>query len=182
MTRQEFLNRAYNGIWELLEIAQDYGHWAESIIDEDQLDEDVSDDLYEAVNGNNDYGWEDIRDRLCNIPSGYDLYTRDGFFNYNVVEMTEDEIRDDLYNWLFENGYIDDEDEDGETVLDIEFEESSYEEFTDALYEDATDFCAGESIALDTLLSESQTTFCNIREKQREKKQETDKVFQKLMY
>ncbi len=167
MTRTEFYERV-DSINDIIEVACDYGHWAETIITEDEFDSRVDSDLYDAVR-DGDYTWDEIRDYLNDIPTGYELYTCDGWLSYDPVTMDIGEIRDDLFEFLWGNGYIDEEDEEDSCDIDIEYEELEWE-------------CdAGEcDIPVNDLLASSQETFQEAKSKAEERQKKLNEAFQVL--
>lgn len=87
-----------------------------SYLDEyfDELDTEVNNDLYELIRYN-EYDWEDVRDSLSNIGTGYDFYRRDGSFDYLGCDDEDfDNLKADVREWAIENGIFDDDDEDDE--------------------------------------------------------------------
>lgn len=161
MTRQEFLDNC-NDWWELLEVCRDYDlNACEYVYDDDDLEEYVD----EWVRDNcTDYGWRDIRDKLYDIPTGYDFYYIDSeyglseingldgydFTNYKdaVLEEMDD---DDLW----------DEDEDEEEPL-------PYTPPVD------TTPVPDEPLSMDELISASQAQISVISDKPKEQPVEVE--------
>ena len=87
-----------------------------SYLDEyfDDLDAEVNSELYELICCN-DCDWEDVRDSLSNIATGYDFYRRDGSFDYMGCDDEDFEtLKNDIREWAIENGRFDDEEDDDE--------------------------------------------------------------------
>jgi len=175
MTRQEYYEQTET-LCDIIEVASEYGHWAESIVNEDNYYSCVNSDLYDMVTDGG-YDWEEVREYLDNIPTGYELYTCDGWLCYEPVNMTVEEIRDDLFDYLWENGYIDEEDEENEdSPIDIDYDE----ELEDVLYDDACDFSAGETISIDVLMVAAHAEFQEIQTKREKEQKKLNEAFQVL--
>lgn len=127
MTANEFLENV-NEWWELKDFCSETGcDYCEDIVDEETLDEDVE---YALSEYHRDYNWREVRDLLDDIPTGYDYYRCDGSFDYVGLDDEDFEsLKEDVYDWAFNNGYFDDEEEEEEVedgaLLDEDFFDSS---------------------------------------------------------
>lgn len=101
MTRDEFLD-GINYFSELIDFCQEYGcDYCDDALDEDARDEEIK---YELEEYGSDYSWQDIRDYLYDIPTGYDYYRRNGIFDYEGLDDTDFEsYKDDVYDWAVDN-------------------------------------------------------------------------------
>ena len=152
MTRQEFIDNC-NDWLELIAFCRDYDIYAcEGVYADVDLDEYIDEWLAEH---HYEYYWRDIRDRLYDIPTGYDFYyvnsdygisEINGLDNYDFADYKDDVIRemDDRELW--------DEDEDEEEPL------------VDTSPTDTTPV-ADEPISMDELLSASQSQILVISDK-----------------
>lgn len=95
----------------------------EDFIDECRLDEYVAEDIR-----NFEYGWDDLRDELNDIPTGYPWYRVDGPFDYvGYSDDDYEDLKDEVLGHLDEEGYFDDEDEE-ETETMVRNDEYAQEE------------------------------------------------------
>lgn len=125
MTRQHFHDEVCVSVSALMEFVSEHDLWEyvnDSICDDYSKDEQVNEWLRETDNS-----WEEVRDTLDNIPTGYDWYWVDGWVSYygiydydrddinRIAEMIEDAM----------NGEWDDEpeDEDDDPISHIEEDE-----------------------------------------------------------
>lgn len=121
-----------------------------SYLDEyfDDLDAEVNSELYEWIRYN-DCDWEDVRDSLSNITTGYDFYRRDGSFDYMGCDDEDfDTLKSDVREWAIENGRFDDDEDDDE-------DDGEEEEYRPALapgfeYIDGETVFVGEAESVDT--------------------------------
>lgn len=121
-----------------------------SYLDEyfDDLDDEVNSDLYEWVRYN-DSDWEDVRNALNDIGTGYDFYRRDGSFDYMGCDDEDfDTLKADVREWAIENGKFDDDEDEDE-------DDGEEEEYRPALapgfeYIDGETVFVGEAESVDT--------------------------------
>lgn len=141
MTRQEFLD-SVNDFGDLIDFCSDEGcDYCENIYYEDSFDDLVND----CVSGwARDMGWRDLRDRLDDIPSGYDWYdTSDEWRG-----LDDDDFRaykDDVLEWGDDHDIWDVPDEDDEEIDDFE-DDGIFEEDEDDDYEEPEDGCSFEEL------------------------------------
>lgn len=86
----------------------------EDFISEDSLSEYVWDDI-----NNFDWSWEQLRDNLDNIDTGYPWYRVDGSFDYvGYSEHEYDEFMEQVLENLDEEGFFEDEEEDDDDATE----------------------------------------------------------------
>ncbi len=175
MTRQEFIENITT--WsELLDFCYDNdSNVCEDIISYDTMDEEIESDLQEEV-GNR--SWRDIRDLLSDINTNYDYYRRDGMFDYCPMDDDSDfdEYKDVVLDWMDDNGYWDDEEDDeGEYFDDDPFNERPVSEEEDEPAAEAEDFSIGE------LLGMCSVQFLDIQRTALQQKTQNDAEFQQYL-
>ena len=120
MTREEWIDEI-DSLSALIDWCRDNSECEdvfEDFIYEDSLDEYIADDIR-----NFDWGWDDLRDNLNNISTGYPWYRVDGSFDYvGFHEYDYDEFKDTVLECLDEEGYFDDEDEDEEPAAPVHYD------------------------------------------------------------
>lgn len=137
MTRQEFIDRVTD-FYELVEFCNENGcDICEDLYDDDGLDECVEDDLRNAAGEDS---WRNIRDWLGDIPTGYDWYCREGYFDYRGVDYDFDEYKENVLNWADDEDIWDDEDEEDEEDLDEE-DDDDFEVEEDVSMDDMVKAC-----------------------------------------
>lgn len=110
MTRQEWID-SIGDFGDLVHFCLDSGYQedeANQILSDYDLDNYVEDDIRSY-----DCGWQSLRDYLNEIPSGYDWYRCNGYFDYDG--LTNDEFEDwkaDVLSELDRDGYFDDDEEE----------------------------------------------------------------------
>lgn len=116
MTRAEFLNDVTTW-YELIDFCcNEDCDVCEDILDEDQRDDQIENDLREAVRNNR---WEEIRDWLYDIPTGYDYYRCDGMFDYEGVDNRDfEDYKENVLDWMDDGGYWDEEEEDDDDFVE----------------------------------------------------------------
>ena len=88
----------------------------EDFIYEDSLSEYVWDDI-----NNFDWSWEQLRDNLDNIDTGYPWYRVDGSFDYvGYSEHEYDEFKEQVLENLDAEGFFEDEEEDDDDAIELE--------------------------------------------------------------
>ena len=126
MTEQEFWDDVET--WDdLIEICYEYNCYVcDEIFDEDTRDEYIN----EYVANTGDY-WDEVRDFLNGIPTGYDRYYRNDFGEWYGTYDGDDvfnDSKDEVGEWLAESGYFETEEE--EEIEDDDF--GVYEDPRDA--------------------------------------------------
>lgn len=114
MTREEFLEITY--VSDLLEFADDvgynfYDHDSFEVMDQDALDEYISSSIDDWAYD----GWEYLRNRLDDVPTGYEYYTLNQWGELEgLCYNNANEIRGGLLDWCDENGIFDEESDEDE--------------------------------------------------------------------
>ena len=115
MTRHEF--EQIDNFDDLKQVALEYGYddFAYSIVTDlsDEVDNDISDW---------DGSWEDLRDCLNSIDTGYYYYRRDGMFDYTPIDDEFGDWWQELYDMMSDNDEFEpdgDEDEELEPEPEI---------------------------------------------------------------
>lgn len=127
MTRSEFLDNVEYTLYNVMEYVDDFGIGDyspfEDIGDGNVLDDWVNDDVSEC-----DRNWDTLRDLLDDIPTGYEYYRRDGYFDYVGLDDSDaNDLVDRILEIMDDNEWWDDEDEDDE-VIEEEADEPSEKE------------------------------------------------------
>lgn len=146
MTLREF-DEDVTMFYELKDFCSDEGC---SYLDDyfDDLDQEVNSELYEWIRYN-DFDWNDVRDSLSGVVTGYDFYRRDGSFDYMGCNDEDFEtLKNDVREWAIENGIFDDDEGDDEG-------DAEEEEYRPALepgfkYVDGETVFVGEEENIDT--------------------------------
>ncbi len=133
MTRTEFEELV--SFSDLLEF-----NWEESLgVMDDVISRDEMDEEIEEYIGGYNGSWEDLRDRLYNIETGYDYYRRDGYLEYTCLdEYTDfDYYKEELLEaadarGVWENGEDEEEAPTGEDAEELARRAGGYY-FTDPL-------------------------------------------------
>lgn len=126
MTREEWIEEM-DSLSALIDWCRDNAE-CEDVFDdfiyEDSLDEYIAEDIR-----NFDWGWDDLRDNLNNISTGYPWYRVDGSFDYvGFHEYDYDEFKETVLECLDEEGYFEDEDEDEEPETTVRHAEPIQQE------------------------------------------------------
>ena len=110
MTREEWIDEM-DSLSALIDWCRENAECEDTFDDfiyEDSLDEYVAEDIR-----NFDYGWDDLRDNLNNIQTGYPWYRVDGSFDYvGFDEDDYDEFKETVLECLDEEGYFEDDDDE----------------------------------------------------------------------
>lgn len=125
MTRSEFIDEITRW-WELIDFCRDVGcEVCEDVVSDDDLNGCIEDDIENSAHDG--MSWEDIRDRLNDIETGYEYYLNDGYMIYNGLNDEEDfdEYKDEVLDWMDSYGDWDEEDTEDDDFVD---EEDSYQE------------------------------------------------------
>lgn len=112
MTRQDFIDGITT--WaELLDFCyNEECDICEDIVSNDTMCEEIDDDLREATRY---HSWQNVRDLLNDIDTDYDYYRRESSLEY--IPMDDDDFdtyKDDVIEWMDNNGYWEDDEEDEE--------------------------------------------------------------------
>lgn len=122
MTRQEFLDNI-NDWDDLLGFCRDEEcSICDDIYDEDDMDNYINEHLVDMASDARN--WYSFRDDLSSIPTGYDYYLYNSWFDWDG--LTDDDFEDyksEVCDWMDDGGYWDEEDdeeEDEDYIIDDE--------------------------------------------------------------
>ena len=156
MTREEFIENV-SDMWELRNFCDENNMYEclDGYYDRDQADDYICDLIRDKVNH---VSWEDIKDMLDNIPSGYDWYKDD---DYDILApLTDDDfeyLRNDILEQL-----------DNMDFFDAEEVDDDDEEFLSSLNEDQKEVCEPDSssatICFDDFLSSNEKILQTVQE------------------
>lgn len=110
MTRNEFIDNITEW-YELKDFCNDFDcDVCEDIYDDDDYDDCVEEDVRDAVG---ECSWREIRDSLCDLPSGYDYYRRNGNLDYDGMDNDDfEDYKEQALEWGDDYGVWEDEEED----------------------------------------------------------------------
>jgi len=143
------------------------------LMDEDYRDEILCDEAVERARNDT---WDQLRDWLCDIPTGYAYYMRDDWGDW--IGYGENEYHDfveDVMEWMDNNDAWDpEEEEEGveEEAYDADPEEP--EEECDFEYDDA--------LCLDDLVADSVSIVTSAFQVLKSERAEEDKQFEMLVF
>lgn len=125
MTRREFVEGV--DYWsELLDFCNEQGcSICEEIYDSGGRDDLINELLYDWVRS---YGWQDIYNKLDNIPDYGDYFRYDDYGDWDCVDDEFDSYKSDVLAWMDNGGYWDEDDEEVDEEDDDEGEFEEYEE------------------------------------------------------
>lgn len=170
MTRSEFIDNITEW-YELKDFCNDFDcDVCEDIYDDDDYDDYVEDDVRDAVG---ECSWREIRDLLCDLPSGYDYYRRNGNLDYDGMDNDDfEEYKEQALEWGDDYGVWDEEDEEFEETDDFfDFTEEASDE--EEPIEDE-DFSVGDLIGM------CNVVLVAIQNDEVAKQREEDKEFAQL--
>lgn len=125
MTRQEFIDTV-DDIDELLDFCSDIGYELEGVYGEEERDDYINNQVHDMVR---EYNWEEIRDLLDGIPTGYYFYYMDRWGDWNGRDSDDiDDLKQEVLEYADENELFDPEDEEEEHPED-ETEEEDVDDF-----------------------------------------------------
>ena len=110
MTREEFHNTItdFASLYELC-CSMSRCYIMEGIYDQSGLDDYINDQIeYWA----RDQSWDELRDQLNDIPTGYDWYRVDDYGDIFSVEDEFMEYKSEVEEWMEDNDYFDEDDDD----------------------------------------------------------------------
>lgn len=170
MTRNEFIDNITEW-YELKDFCNDFDcDVCEDIYDDDDYDDYVEDDVRDAVG---ECSWREIRDLLCDLPSGYDYYRRNGNLDYDGMGNDDfEEYKERALEWGDDYGVWDEEDE--------EFEESDdFFDFTEEA-SDEEEPVEDEDFSVGDLIGMCNVVLVAIQNDEEAKQREEDKEFAQL--
>lgn len=144
MTRNEFLDTV-NDWYELIEFCNDVGcSYCDDVYSEESMNDDINERLTDWAQ---ECTWQELYSRLDDIPSGYDYYRCNDYGDWESLDDSDfDDYKDDVLEWMDNNGYWDEDDDDFEDE-DVFDEEESTAECDEESVEDE-DFSAAELIGM----------------------------------
>lgn len=168
MTRAEFYENVTTW-WDLKNFCSDEQcDICDDIYDEEGRDDYINDCLMDWARNDS---WTELLSRLEDIPTGYDYYRYDDYGEWEgLVDGDFDEIRDEVAEWMDDNGYWDDDEEEA----DDEDEEPIDDEEEEPPVED-------EDCSLGELFAASATRVQSIAEEELAKAREEELAFATLM-
>ncbi len=117
MTRQEFIDDITT--WsELIDFCHDENiDYCDNVYSDERYNDHINDELEDTARNE---GWQDVRDWLTSLPSGYDYYIEDGYGEWEVADDDAfDDIRGEVIEYMDNNDYWDeDEEEEIEEYID----------------------------------------------------------------
>ena len=168
MTRAEFFENVTSW-WDLKDFCSDEQcDICDDIYDEGARDDYINECLIDWARNDS---WTELLSRLEDIPTGYDYYRYDDYGEWEgLVDGDFDEIRDEVAEWMDDNGYWDDDEEEA----DDEDEEPIDDEEEEPPVED-------EDCSLGELFAASATRVQSIAEEELAKAREEELAFATLM-
>lgn len=168
MTRAEFFENVTSW-WDLKDFCSDEQcDICDDIYDEESRDDYINECLIDWARNDS---WTELLSRLEDIPTGYDYYRYDDYGEWEgLVDGDFDEIRDEVAEWMDDNGYWDDDEEES----DDEDEEPIDDEEEEPPVED-------EDCSLGELFAASATRVQSIAEEELAKAREEELAFATLM-
>ena len=168
MTRAEFFENVTSW-WDLKDFCSDEQcDICDDIYDEEARDDYINECLIDWARNDS---WTELLSRLEDIPTGYDYYRYDDYGEWEgLVDGDFDEIRDEVAEWMDDNGYWDDDEEEA----DDEDEEPIDDEEEEPPVED-------EDCSLGELFADSATRVQSIAEEELAKAREEELAFATLM-
>ena len=175
MTRNEFIDNITEW-YELKDFCNDFDcDVCEDIYDDDDYDDCVEEDVRDAVG---ECSWREIRDSLCDLPSGYDYYRRNGSLDYDGMDNDDfEDYKERALEWGDDYGVWEDEEEEDEEYADAD------DDFLDSLEEepDEDETIEEEDFSIDDLIGMCSVVFVAIQNDEVEKQQEEDEAFAQLL-
>lgn len=146
MTRQEFVDEIT--MWEeLIDFCRDHNcHYCDDIFNDDEMDDCIHDNIVDAAR--TEY-WRDLRDKLYDIPTGYDYYYHgDGIFDWSGLDDADFmSYKDDVLEWGDIAGIWDEE-----VLLDTSEELDNFFDDDDLFADEEDSFEIDEPISISELI------------------------------
>ena len=133
MTKEQFYDEVYDfGTLRSFCWDQGYDEFVNDIMDESEYDTSVCEEIRDMTYN---YGWDEVKNWLNELPSGYDYYRKDDNGEYEgLSDQYFNLIRDELEEQLDRNGFFDEDvDDDDEVFEDSVSEDDAYEVSYDEL-------------------------------------------------
>lgn len=168
MTRAEFFENVTSW-WELKDFCSEQRcDLCDDIYDEEGRDDYINDCLMDWARNDS---WTELLSRLEDIPTGYDYYRYDDYGDWVGLDDGDfDEIRDEVAEWMDDNGYWDDDEEEAN-----DDEEEAFDDEEDAEPIDDEDCSLGE------LFDGSVARIQAISEEELEAARETERALQDFL-
>lgn len=120
MTRQEFIEDV-NSFSDLVSFCVDEG--IEDLCDDVYEAGYINDILMESIGNMRD--WEEVRDLLVNIPTRCDYYREDGYGGYEDADYSFDDYKNEVLQYMDENGTWDEDEEDADDDIGEDADEGA---------------------------------------------------------
>lgn len=176
MTRVEFFENVTSW-WELKDFCSDEQcDICDDIYDEEGRDDYINDCL---MNWARNDSWTELLSRLEDIPTGYDYYRYDDYGDWVGLDDGDfDEIRDEVAEWMDDNGYWDNDEEEANDDEEEVFDDEEDAPSTDP--EDAEPI-DDEDCSLGELFEGSVARIQAISEEELEAARETERALQDFL-
>ena len=169
MTRAEFFENVTTW-WDLKNFCSDEQcDICDDIYDEEDRDYYINDCLMDWARNDS---WTELLARLENIPTGYEYYRYDDYNEWEGLDDVDfDELRDEVAEWMDENGHWEDD------------EEEPFDDEEDAPYIDPEDTAPldDEDCSLGELFNGSFARIQAISEEELEAARETERALQDFL-
>lgn len=175
MTRDEFLENV-NDWYELRDFCDDVGcDYCEDVYDDEGRDDYINECLMDWARNDS---WYELRDRLADIPTGYEFYRIDDCGDWRSLDDSDfDQYKQEVLEWMDDNEYWDEEEDDEyDDDFDI-FAEELANESTD----DDNDLVEDEDFSVGDLIGMCSVAFVAIRQENVRRIQEEDKRFSEFV-
>lgn len=176
MTRAEFYENVTTW-WDLKDFcSEERCDICDDIYDEEGRDDYINDCLMDWARNNS---WSELLAILDGIPTGYDYYRYDDYGEWEGLDDGDfDELRDEVAEWMDENGYWDDDEEEAD-----DDEEEPFDDEEDAPYIDPEDVepIDDEDCSLGELFEGSVARIHAISEEELEAARETERALQDFL-
>lgn len=113
MTREEFQDNV-NSWYDLREFCNEYGcEVCSDIYSQDEMDEEIDNSIVDMAREATD--WRDLLSKLEDIPTEDEYYIKNGYGDFTEVDEEDfDYHKDDVFDWVENEGVFDEEDEEDE--------------------------------------------------------------------
>ena len=171
MTRSEFIDNITEW-YELKDFCNTFDcDVCEDIYDDDDYDDCVEDDVRDVVG---ECSWREIRDCLCDLPSGYDYYRRNGNLDYDGMGDDDfEDYKEQALEWGDDYDVWEDEEEE-DYAEDDDFLDSTEEP-------DEEESVKEEDFSVGDLIGMCGVVFVAIQNNEAEKQKEDDEAFAQLL-
>lgn len=175
MTRNEFLE---NVTWwgDLKEFCSDEGcDICDDIYDEEDRDEYINECLVDWARNDT---WQELFDRLRDIPDGYDYYRDDEYNGWVGADDSDfDQYKDDVLDWADDHEVWDDDEDEEDDEWDGGVDVFAEELARDAAAREEDESVADEDFSVGDLIGMCSVAFVAIQKDSVRRIQEDDKRF-----